>query len=878
MYLRLFLFYYLCNVCYNADKDVDALTRSSAARQECLAAPQGKCIAYQVQAEEQDDSLTSQVLSFVDASVGDVEQVQYVHNPIASADSTTNTDLAQFLSRPTLIDARAWTTAGTVGFLGGTIEPWHLFLNNAVILRKLNNFAFLRAKLCLKFVVNATPFHFGLLRVAYEPNTNAANTGTVNSKIRSNPTTDTTLLVPLSQLPGVWLHPSDNSGGHLEVPFFLESNWMNLSAAATAKTMGTLKYFIAATLGVASATASSSITIDTFAWLEDVELSASTGELILQGKTEYDGPVSSTASSIAAISRGLESAPVIGKFARATTIGAGAVANIASMFGYTNTPVISSHMPVTSMTGPVLATSEISAPVQKLTLDPRQELSIDPSLHGISSSDEMVISTIVQKDSVLTPIGWSTTDVVGTVIFNARVSPMLFGGVDINDAGFVKRSTRVYHTPMSYLGMMFQEWRGDIIFDFEVICTKFHKGRLKLSWDPLGSNGTVALPENVVYTTILDIGENNRASIRVPYHTARSFLRMRTFSADNWTPGNSNPSNSMFDNGLLVVSVLTPLVSPVTPQNLAIIVRVKGGDNLEFANLRSTLADTEGYPPPSFFAVQGKDEVEIEASEETFGDKGSIHPQRYALNYGECISSLRTVAHRMSLYDVSSSADDSTLRYFRYQKSFSRLPPMFGWDPNGLSSATKVMSMGTGNFNFVPTHPMTYISMMYGAFRGGVNYTANPGVDIYPYIGDVRVMRHTTDTLSNRRRGSIVDTATSGSTNSVYSRYLNSVDALTGGGAYTNSQTNASLSWNAPQLSGVNFNYTDPTYAIPGNAKDLTNLECTTLDLLMKQSTINTTSRYLTVTTYAGSGVDWHCLWWLCCPTIDYYVAIPAAV
>lgn len=851
---------------------------SSAARLECLAALEGKNSALKVQSDDQTGaSVTSEVLSFVDDSVGDVEQVQYVPNPIASADSTANTDLAKFLSRPTLIDARAWATGGSVGYLGSTIEPWHLYLSNAVILRKLQNFAFLRAKLCVKFVINATPFHFGLLRVAYEPNTNAANTGTRSSVIRSNPTTDTTLLVPLSQLPGVWLHPSDNSGGHLELPFFLESNWLNLSSATGAKTMGTLKYFIAAILGAASATASSSITIDTFAWLEDVELSASTNELTLQGKTEYDGPVSTVASSIASISRSLESAPVIGKFARATTIGASAVANIASMFGYTNTPVISSHMPITSLTGPVLATSEISTPVQKLALDPRQELSIDPTLHGISNEDEMVISTILQKESILTPIGWNTTDAVGTVIFNARVSPMLFGKIDIFDSGSVFRASRVYHTPMSYLGMMFQHWRGDVIFDFEVICTKFHKGRLKLSWDPLGSSGTVALPENVVYTTILDIGENNRASIRVPYHTALSFLRLRTFAADNWTPGSSNPVNPINDNGLLVVSVLTPLVSPVTPQNLAIMVRVRGGDNLELANLRSTLASTESLPPPSFFAVQGKDEVEIEVSEETFGDKGSIHPQRYALNFGECISSLRTVAHRMSLYDVTNCPEDASLRYIMYQKSYSRLPPMYGWDPNGICVANKVMSAGTGKFNYVPTHPMTYIAMMYGAFRGGVNYTANPGADLYPYIGDIRVQRHTTTTLPSSRRGVVLSTATSALSNSEYARFLNSGVALTGGGAFTNSQTNGSISWNAPQLSGVNFNYTDPTYAMLGNASDQTNLECTTLDVLMKQASANTTTRHFSLATFAGSGVDWHCLWWLCCPTLDYYDSNPTS-
>lgn len=861
-------------ICY---KDVDVVARNTTALGECCSAPESKYSEYKVQSGESGD-ITSEVLTFVDNSVGDEEKVQYVPNPIASADATSNTDLARFLSRPTLIDARGWTTASSIGYLGAGIEPWYLYLNNSVIKQKLTNYAYLRAKLCLKFVVNATPFHFGCLRVAYEPNTNVANTGSRSTVIRTNPTTDTYLLTPLSQLPGVWLHPSDNSGGHLELPFFKATNWLSLQTAAEAKTMGVLKYYIAAILGAASASASTAITIDTFAWLEDVELNAATAELTLQGKDEYDGPVSSVASAVASVSKRLETAPIIGKFARATTIGAGAIADIASMFGFTNVPVIDDYKPMMNMAAPPLASGEIGAPIVKLTLDPKQELSVDPSLHGIGGDDEMAISTIAQKSSVLTVVGWSTADTVGYVMFTSRVSPMLMNRQDIFDAGLVARSTRVYHTPMSYVGMMFQHWRGDIIYDFEVICTKFHKGRIKISWDPVGTDGGTALPENVVYTTILDIGETNKVSLRVPFHSAYAFCRMRGIAADNWNPGNPLPSDPKYDNGVLNVAVLTPLISPVSPQNLNIIVTVRAAPNLEFANLRSSLAE-DGYPPPSFFAVQAKDDIDIETKEETFGDTGSQHPHRYALNFGECVSSLRSVAHRMSLYDVSAPGPNTASRFLLARKSYSRLPPMYGYDPNGRSTATKVLAgVGTAPFNFTPTHPMTYIAMMYGAFRGSTNYTASPATDLYPYIGDVRVQRHTLGTYNTARRSHWVTTLNSGFGASVGAEWMNNCLALTGGGTMTNTQSGGPISWNAPHMGPTNFNFCDPTYLNVGNPTDQTDLECTTLEILMHQATANTVSDQLTITTYAGSGVDWHCVWLLACPTLDYYVTRPAGV
>lgn len=838
---------------------------------------------YTATTSAEDETTTSEVLTFVDSSTGIIDDRQYHMSEIATSSESGNTDLAKFLSRPTLIDTRNWTTSSLIGPLGANIEPWFLFLNNSVISNKLKNYAFLRAKLCVKIVVNATPFHFGLLRAAYEPNVNANNTGDRNSKIRTNPVSNLPYIVPLSQLPGTWIYPADNSGGEIHVPFFRYNNWLPLTSAAAAKTMGAIYFHIVAPLLIASSSGSPSITIDTFAWLEDVQLSGSTTELTLQAKDEYDGVISKAASAVAEVTSHLDKVPYIGKFARATTIGATAMAEVASIFGFTNVPVIDDVHAYVPTPTPHLASSEISTPIQKLSLDPKQELSIDPSMHGLPSDDEMCIKKIIEKPSVLATSGWSTTDPVGTVLFNANVSPMLFSSIEIDDAGTTLRSTRVYHTPMSYVGMMFRQWRGDIIFEFDVICTKFHKGRLKIAWDPLGSGGTAALPENTVYTTILDIGQNNKATIRVPFHQAYEFLHTRGIDRENWTPGNALPSDPKRDNGLLIMSVLTPIMSPVTPQNIVIMISVRAADNLEFANPTSSLGGDQNSQPPSFFAVQGKDVIDIEPDMITFGDDGSKHDHRYGLNIGERIVSLRTVLHRMSIYDTGFSLKTSATKFAQFNKSYTKLPPMYGYDPNGLSTATKILAgVGNANFNFTPTHPITYVAMLYGAFRGSVNYVANASLDLYPYVGDIRVQRIVNGTQASARQGIITSNLSSGATaSSTASFFMNNVGPrafATGGAAFTNSQTNGALAWNYPHMSISNFYYTDPTYSNTGNSVDESNTECTLLQVLLKQQTTQTSTDLLTVTTYAGSGPDFTCLWFLCCPTLDYYATVPAAV
>lgn len=827
-------------------------------------------------------SNTSETLTFVDSSTGIVDNITYMHSNIATDSISEGTSLQKFLSRPTLIDTRTWTTATLVGDLGSAIEPWYQFLNNSVITNKIKNYAFLRAKLCIKVVVNATPFHFGLLRVHYEPSVNVAGTGFRRTKIRTNTVSTNPYVIPYSQLPGTWVYPADNSGGEIHVPFFKHGNWAVLTSASDVKSLGILNYYVAAPLAVASSSGSTSITISTFAWLEDVELSGSTAQLTLQSKDEYDGIVSAPASAIAKISRSLENVPLIGKFARATTIGANAVANVASIFGFTNIPNISTVNAVVPTTTPHLASSEISTPVQKLTLDPKQELSIDPALHGLKADDELCIKSIVERESTLTLTSWSTADAVGTVIFNANPSPMLFGRVEILDGALARKAHRVYHTPMSYVGMLFQHWRGDIIFDFDIVCTKFHKGRLKIGWDPLGSGGTTALNENEVYTTIIDIGETNKASIRVPYHQEYEFSRMRGIARDNWSAGNALPSNATTDNGLLVVSVLTPLMSPVSPQSVYVRVSVRAAENLEFVNPAVAQGETSLTPPPSFFAVQAKDEVNVISTEVTLGDRGSKHPERYSLNFGERVVSLRTLMHRYSVYDYSVVSKQASTKYSTFTKSICRFPPMFGYDSNGLSTFNKILAgVGTANFNACPTHPVTYISMMYGGIRGSMNYISNISSDLTPYIGEISVQRINDNTLSTYRRGTYVTNVNTGVTisNDLYTMNTgfgaNAYGAA--GAAFTNSQTNGCISWNMPHMSQAIISYPDPTFSMQGNSFDETTRECSLLTIKVNQTTANTNTDSLTVTTYAASGPDFTCLWWLCCPTLDYYETYPTA-
>lgn len=252
--------------------------------------------------------------------------------------------------------------------------------------------------------------------------------------------------------------------------------------------------------------------------------------------------------------------------------------------------------------------------------------------------------------------------------------------------------------------------------------------------------------------------------------------------------------------------------------------------------------------------------------------------QRDKQNMGQSIASLRTLLHRYSTYDTSMLYSTSATRCSFYCKSYTRFPPMFGFDPNGQSTAFNTFSTGgSGAINYVPTHPITYFGMMYGGFSGGVNYAANVSSDLYPSIGEVHVQRYNLTTESTFRLGSENNSISTGNGKNASLRLynMNILSNCTAGAALTNTITNGTINWMAPMMLPTNFCYPDATSSINGNTYDGTDRECSFLTAFVKQAAANTVSSQLSFTTYAGTAPDFNLFWFLCCPTLDYYLVVP---
>lgn len=816
-------------------------------------------------------SLKSQInetVDFHDAAGGQSGGRNYAIGAETSTDQTEQIDFVKFLSRPVRIANFTWNESDAVG-TSHVYNPWNLYFNDTRVKYKLNNFAFIQCTLKIKILINASPFYYGSMYCGYQPLQVFTPSTIVNDS-------GTRYLIPYSQRPCVWLTPQANEGAEMTLPFVYFQNWINAQSASAMTNMGQLTFLNYTTLQSANGVAGTGVSVAIYAWAEDVKLSGPSVGLATQADEfqvqadEYgNGIVSAPASALATAASYFRNIPIIGRFATATQMGASAVSSIAKLFGFTNVPVIADTMPFRSEPFPKLASSEIGYPVEKLTLDSKNELSIDPSVAGLDSKDEMVISTLVQKESYLCTATWSTTNVVDDILFTSTVTPAL---IDVDASTYRK----YYLTPMAWISNLFLHWRGDIIFRFRIVASPYHKGRLRISFDPAGYGGeniTVdAVSSNVVFTEIVDLALNNEVEFRVPYQQALAFLIASRFTTTGpvWSVNSNSPGflhNGTVDNGTLTVRVQTALTAPVALSSVSVMVFVRGAENLEFAN------PINPSPGLTNWTVQSDTQGPTMISKVIGTSEPSVNDQRYLVNFGESVHSLRTLLRRMSLVSVSTTPTDATNDNFIVQKIFAKLPPYYGYDPRGIHFAKGLITpANTYQFNFVKIHPVNWMLPAFVGYRGSMNWTFN--TDAPSALGSVRVVRLNTGTFASANDGYIGGSFVKGTRSQDASSFMNALDAGCAGSALTNQLTQAGINVQCPMYAAYRFQSTNPVYTTLPAAAD-----GSLFDMFMYEATCDSvtgvSNKGLKIWSYAGIGTDFSPLFFLNVPT---YIFIDAPV
>lgn len=679
---------------------------------------------------------TEQITSFADQDAGWTTEKVGMYDPTMDLGLNHDSDLGNFLQRPIRQSAQSWLVGQPFYY---KFNPWTAFCENPFVRDKIKNFELLRMKLHVKMVISGTKFHYGRSLVSYNPLT-AGDEVTVERNFIPQD------LIAASQKPHFFLNPTKNTGGELCLPFFFPKNYLSIPEADW-RDMGEIVVSSFDNLLHANG-GNDAVTITTYIWAEDVVLTMPTSSsppLVSQsgrrGKRnnkkdnsnsitandEYgQGIISKPAAAIAKAAGSLSSLPVIGPYMTATQIGAGAISNVASMFGYSRPTIITDIQQYKPAPTGNLANTDAADGAMKLTMDSKAELTVDSRTVGLDGTDEMGILDYVKRESYLTKFDWVPGQEPDDLLWNTRVLPMQLDNIN----------GEIHMTPLAHMASCFERWQGSLKFRFQIVKSDFHKGRILARWDP--NSLTSSVDYNVNYSRVIDVAETDDFEIVVGWGQSQPWKECGVpyDAGSNFSDSNRLLTSSSQGNGVLELVVLNDLVSPSVDAPISINVYVSACDDFKLAAPNNRALQNYHLFPPPLVSQSGNPNTETGDTTEsdkptssgelmTIASQSDQEDATYMVYYGDPPCSIRELCKRYAFtrFWVPPAATTDTTRINGLRTK--NLPYHTGWDASGIDTATG----GAEKLTVGPTHFVSWFLPSYAGYRGAMRkkYFFAPG-------------------------------------------------------------------------------------------------------------------------------------------------------
>jgi hypothetical protein len=656
----------------------------------------------------------------------DTHVVTYNH-PSRDARADDDLELTKFFERPVIISTVTSLPRTTYTF--DRINPWESLLDNARISNRLSNYALFSADIELTFLVTSSPFFYGQFMVSYFPTLGDAMYGFQTTFYES------TLL---SQLPHIIIDLSEEKSGTLTIPFLYNQEFLDLTALpALVGTHSNIGQVIINNITpiriIGEDNAASFITIKVFARFKNVKVRGLTSTnistiAIQSGELDEDGPVSKTASAVSTIAGIVSQVPIIGRYARATELIASGVGAVARIFGYSRPikPLDKTQVIVAGASN--MAVTNVQDSSRKLTVDVRQELTIDPVLSlQTTNKDPMAITTISTVPALVASFNWQTNQVEGYTIGYIMVDPAIaYMTLNHQQPG----NTGLVLSPMGAASIPFSYWTGDLVYDIVVVCSRFHRGRLLIQYDPLKVATPVTPTEvntRISYELDISTSKVHRVTIQPTQTTTymETYLPNNILTATNLhMSGVSSPPFDHIGNGYLTFTILNNLSAPVTPTNTgacSILVWARTGDNFRVNK------------PNDFVKRLSPITLQSGNLDQEIGEpvgSGTIDSMVDLMYMGESIVSFRQLCKRYTLTFVDNNLQEGALhdmKVIRPAYPFYRGMGRTSIMPNETTGAAVP-------YNYTATTWYQYTSLMFAGTRGSIRYKIFPAIQ-YSYTG-----------------------------------------------------------------------------------------------------------------------------------------------
>lgn len=444
---------------------------------------------------------------------------------------------------------------------------------------------------------------------------------------------------------------------------------------------------------------------------------------------EYgQGMISKPANAIARAAGALKMFPTIAPYAKACELGASAIASIARAFGYSRPVYAGEIMPYKPTFVGNFANCNLPDTSNKLTLDVKAETTVDTRTMGLDGSDEMSIASIATRESYLTQFAWQITDTTEDLLYSLEVCPRIWDPLTVG-------ANKEFHMPACcFASLPFKYWRGTMRYRFQIVASAFHKGRIKVCWDPSKFETN---EYNTTYTRVIDIAEERDFTVDIGWGATRSYLPQPTFFQNpGQIHGTTTPINpKTYNNGVLNIYVVNELTVPNSTINndITILVSVCACDDIEFAEPDdSEISQLTWYAPQAGEYVPQAGEDESPDSTDPATEAAPVGEQvmdkvgadlvtadhTNDIFFGDPVTSIRQLLKRFNFHQVLYS--DNTTGFQLVEWNLNNFPLYRGYAVNTIHQATTPVNP-TG-YNFMRTTYLNYFTPAFACYRGAIRW------------------------------------------------------------------------------------------------------------------------------------------------------------
>lgn len=746
------------------------------------------------------------------------------------------TDTYEFLARPVKIFSQTWSEGS---FLSVNCKPFSLVLANPAYKNRFAGFRFARFSVRLHFLINSSPYHYGLAIAAWKPlgtmfrnapNDLVSQNNVTGPDVYGTPASNDfkITMMAMSNLPHVELDPMTSDGGSLTLPFLSPYQWLRLSSASTdGDNMGTLYLQSYGVLRVASAATSQTTRITCYATLHDVDFNgpsyipqSSQSEIplttlkrlmIQQTNRERSTPDISLSDKlrqeIAAVQYSTQS---VSKPLALASAALGAASSLFEAVGLTVTP-IKDRKVVTTLTLPGISSCEGEVPMESLTLSGHAP-SCDLTRLSLGSESDMDIAKIAAIPTYVQSADWAYSDGIDTVLMAGNCSPEISARKSIT--GLRSGVTgAIQMTPACHLSTLFAKWRGTFCLRIKVVSSQFHRGRLRFAFDSCVKPTNVV--EGLTVQRIMDISECTDMTVKIPFmgRTESLALSQVFYSAalsgsDMSNIGLSTSYDQNYNSGSWTVSVLNDLTGPGAASTGVYVLFFSWMEDMEFFDPCEPLISSISY----------FDHYNTQSAKEPTPDKDKqimLLPPRGPIDmtqfYGESIKSIRSLVKRTNLLcplDFLANTNSGLMYGGCYTWYLPRFPMSYGpvrpYNTTNTTGEVVTMNWGLGYmhktavlatvaktyfYNYVRNSPLTWMTPCYIGRVGSIIWrvTTTEGSVVHP-VGNTWTGNSTH--IGNK----ISDVMISRSHNTSKGYYLNK-HAGTGETAFQNARIKLLSTW-----------------------------------------------------------------------------------